>query len=97
MALKLDRRGHGRKSVNILATLACGKDVFSCHVVEVSDAGARIRLASEFAVVQGTGRLTAAELGAIEVEIVWQKGQLAGLRYVAVKKRATGIPGAPRV
>ena len=96
MAINLDRRGHGRKQVNILATLSCGKDVFSCNVVEVSEAGARIRLLSEFAAVEGIGRLTAAELGAREVEIVWQKGQLAGLRFLDVKKRATGVPGAPR-
>ena len=94
VALNLDRRGHGRKRANILATLACGKDVYSCHIVEMSEAGARIRFASEFAVVQGMGRLTAAEVGAIEVEVVWQKGDLAGLRFAKVKKRATGIPGA---
>jgi hypothetical protein len=96
VALKLDRRGHGRKPVNILATLSCGKDVFSCNVIELSDAGARIRFASEFAVAKGLGKLTAAEIGAVDVEVVWQRGDLAGLRFVAVKKRATGVPGAPR-
>ena len=92
MAFKLDRRGHGRKPVNILATLKRGNDFFSCHIVEISDAGARVRLASEFAVVEGMARLTAAEIGDLEAEIVWQKGDLLGLRFTAVKKRATGMP-----
>lgn len=94
MALKLDRRGHGRKPVNILATLKRGKEFHSCHIVELSDAGARIRLASEFAVVEGAARLAAAEIGELEAEIVWQKGVLVGLRFTAVKKRATGMPNA---
>ena len=94
MAFKLDRRGHGRKPANILATLKCGGDMFSCHVVELSEAGARIRLAIETAVVSGAARLIAAELGDKEAEIVWQSGDLVGLRFTAVKKRATGMPGA---
>jgi hypothetical protein len=97
MAFKLDRRGHGRKEVNILATLACGANIHSCHVIELSEAGARIKLASEFAVVEGKGKLTAAELGALDAEVVWQRGDLVGVRFTAVKKRATGVPGAPRV
>ena len=96
MAFKLDRRGHGRKPVNILATLKRGNDIYSCHIVELSDAGARVRLASEFAVVEGTARLTAAEIGDMEAEIVWQKGDLLGLRFTAVKKRATGMPASTK-
>lgn len=97
MALKLDRRGHGRKPVNILATLTCGKDIHSCHVVEISEAGARVRLASEFAMVEGKAKLAAAEIGAHDAEVRWQRGQLVGLQFTAVKKRATGVPGAPRI
>ena len=97
MALNLDRRGHGRKPVNILATLTCGKDIHSCHIVELSEAGARLRLASEFATVEGKAKLAAAEIGAHEAEVVWQRGDLVGVRFTAVKKRATGVPGAPRV
>ena len=92
MALKLDRRGHGRKPVNILATLKCGGQMFSCHVVELSEAGARIRLAIESAAVSGPARLIAAEIGDKEAEVVWQDGSLAGLRFTAVKVRATGTP-----
>jgi hypothetical protein len=92
VAFKLDRRGHGRKPVNILATLKRGSDIYSCHIVELSEAGARVRLASEFAVVEGMARLTAAELGEVEAEIVWQKGDLLGLRFTAAKKRAAGMP-----
>lgn len=96
MAFKLDRRGHGRKPANILATLKCGGQMFSCHVVELSEAGARIRLAIESATVSGPARLIAAEIGDKEAEVVWQKGDLAGLRFTAVKQRATGIPGSPK-
>jgi hypothetical protein len=96
VAIKLDRRGHGRRPVNILATLKRGKDIFSCHIVELSEAGARIKLASEFAVVEGVGHLTAAEIGDREAEIVWQKGEMVGLRFTAVKVRATGDPAAAK-
>jgi len=96
VAFKLDRRGHGRKPANILATLKRGKDIFSCHIVELSEAGARIKLANEFAVVEGTARLTAAEIGDLEAEIVWQKGDTVGLRFTAVTVRAAGNPAAAK-
>ncbi len=92
MALKLDRRGHGRRPVNILATLKCGAQIFSCHIVELSEAGARIRLANANVAVSGRSRLIAAEIGDKESEIVWQKGDLAGVRFTDVKPRATGMP-----
>jgi hypothetical protein len=78
--------------VNILATLTRGKDIFSCRIVELSEAGARIRLANESAVVAGNARLTAAEIGDMEAAVVWQDGSFVGLKFTAVKTRATGIP-----
>lgn len=96
MALKLDRRGYGRKPANLLATLKCSGDMFSCHIVELSEAGARIRLAKDTAVVSGAGRLIAPELGDKATEIVWQNGDLVGLRFTAVKQRATGMPRTAR-
>lgn len=90
MAFKLDRRGYGRKPVNYLATLECGGQMHSCHIVELSEAGARIRLALETAAVSGPGRLIAPEIGDKAAEVVWQKGDLAGVRFTAVKQRATG-------
>lgn len=96
MAFKLDRRGYGRKPVNILATLNCGGRMFSCHVVELSEAGARIRMAMETAVVSGAGRLIAPEIGDKESEVVWQSGDLVGIRFTAVKQRATGMPARKR-
>lgn len=92
MALKLDRRGYGRKPANFLATLECGGQMHSCHVVELSEAGARIKLALETAVVSGGGRLIAPEIGDKKAEVVWQRGDLAGIRFTAVKQRATGMP-----
>ena len=92
MALKLDRRGYGRKPANVLATLNCSGDMFSCHVVEISEAGARVKLSKETAVVAGAGRLIAPQLGDKETEVVWQNGDLVGLRFTAVKQRATGLP-----
>lgn len=92
MALKLDRRGYGRKPANLLATLKSNGDMFSCHIVELSEAGARIRLAKENAEVSGPGRLIAPEIGDKEAVIVWQKGAVVGLRFTAVKQRATGMP-----
>ncbi len=96
MALKLDRRGHGRRPAHILATLKCGGQMFSCHIVELSEAGARIRLANESVAVAGPGRLIAAEIGDKVAEVVWQKGDLAGVRFTEVKQRATGMPKAIR-
>lgn len=92
MALKLDRRGYGRKPANFLATLKSGGQMFSCHIVEVSEAGARIRLAMETAVVSGPGRLISPDIGDKEAEVVWQNGDLVGVRFTAVKQRATGMP-----
>lgn len=97
MAFKLDRRAHGRKQVNVLATLMKGSEILSCHIVELSDAGARVKLANEEAAVEGRARLVSAEYGTIETEIVWQKGALVGLRFVDVPKRASGVPGAPKL
>jgi hypothetical protein len=92
VALKLDRRGYGRKPTNLLATLKCSGDMFSCHIIELSEAGARIRLAKENAVVAGPGQLIAPEIGDKAAEVVWQSGDLVGLRFTAVKQRATGMP-----
>jgi len=93
MAFTLDRRGHGRQRVNLLATLSRGREIFSCHVVELSEGGARIALAQEVPLDRGKVRLDAAELGARDAEIVWQKGAEIGLRFTATPKRATIADG----
>ena len=59
---------------------------------DIRAAGARIRLASESAVVEGNARLTAAEIGDIEAAVMWQDGSFVGLKFTAVKTRATGMP-----
>ncbi len=95
MAMKLDRRAHGRRRVNILASLTHAGGILSCSIVELSEAGARVRLVSESAVLQGNVRLVCAECGDLESEVVWQNGPLVGLKFMAVPRRAAGVvPGS---
>ena len=81
MTAKLDRRTHGRKPVNYLATLTHGRIIHSCRIVELSDAGARIELVSESALVDGPIRLACPQIGEIGGAVVWQKATLVGLRF----------------
>ena len=85
MAIKRDRRTQGRKEANIRGTLTRGRDIVSCHVIEISDSGARIELGNEFMTVEGKVRLAAAAIGDIEGEVVWQKGTLVGLKLYRQK------------
>lgn len=86
MGAKLDRRTHGRKPVSYLATLSLGREILSCRIVEVSDAGARIELVSETAVVSGPIRLACPQIGDIGGAVVWQKGALVGLKLDPASK-----------
>jgi hypothetical protein len=81
MAAKLDRRRHGRKVVSYLATLAFGRDILSCYVLDFSDGGARVALRDSRTVVRGAARLSCSAFGDFPAEVVWQKGALVGLRF----------------
>jgi hypothetical protein len=85
---KLDQRTQGRKPVNYLATLTHGRAILSCRIVELSDAGARVELVRESAVVEGSIRLTCPQIGEVGGAVVWQKATVVGLKFDATPKGA---------
>jgi hypothetical protein len=78
--------------VNYLATLTHGRDILSCRVVELSDAGARIELVSETAVVAGPIRLACPQIGDIGGAVVCQKGAVVGLKLDPASKDVKKSP-----
>ncbi|GEQ97011.1 hypothetical protein JCM17844_06480 [Iodidimonas gelatinilytica] len=76
-----ERRNHPRRSVIWMGTLKVGEFSFSCRVLDLSLAGARIRLA--LPLKRGAPvTLTISRCGDLPAEICWHKDDRLGLNFI---------------
>lgn len=80
-----DRRAEPRRSRNGRGVV-CGADVeTACLIVDMSDAGMRVRLDRGAALPREVVVVDIAEAVAYPAVVVWQRGQEAGLRQTGAK------------
>jgi hypothetical protein len=80
-----DRRAQPRRPRNARGVV-CGADMeTACLIVDLSDAGMRVRLDRAAALPREVVVVDVAEAVAYPASVVWQRGQEAGLRQTGAK------------
>ena len=80
-----DRRGETRRSVNARGVICAPGVETACLIVDLSDAGLRLRLDRSAALPSEVVVVDVAEAVAYLATVVWQKGQEAGLKQTGAK------------
>ncbi|WEK40860.1 MAG: PilZ domain-containing protein [Candidatus Brevundimonas colombiensis] len=80
-----DRRASLRRAVNARGVV-CGTDIeVVCLIVDLSDGGMRVRMDRGSALPSEVVVVDVADAVAYPAEVVWQRGQEAGLRQTGAK------------
>lgn len=80
-----DRRATPRRALNARGVV-CGADVeVACLIADLSDGGMRVRMDRGSALPREVVVVDIAEAIAYPAEVVWQRGQEAGLRQTGAK------------
>lgn len=78
----IDKRGYPRHRVFKEAKMDCGRHGhFSCQVTDLSEKGARIRLATITALPQEINLEIASARSLCSARVCWQIGQEAGVKF----------------
>jgi hypothetical protein len=91
----VERRAQPRRPANFIATVTLGSDALPCYVVNLSKAGAMVRLFKPIRLPRGFTFLTCARFGRIRAELVWQIGAEIGFKFPAPGPAST-IQGTKR-
>ena len=77
----VERQRYSRRLVLYPGTVRCGDSVGDCEVVDLSDTGAKVRLAEEF---ECTSPITLSfDIGEFEGQVVWQNDEFVGIEFNA--------------
>ena len=81
----LEQRKHPRSRVLWMATLETKEGPFSCMVLDVSRAGAKLQFATPIfpVLVKQEVELVIEPLGGLGAEVIWQSGERMGVRFNA--------------
>jgi hypothetical protein len=81
----LEQRKHPRSRVLWMATLETQEGPFSCMVLDVSRAGAKLQFAAPIfpVLVKQEVELVIEPLGGLGAEVIWQSGERMGVRFNA--------------
>lgn len=79
-----ERRRHRRHAIRAIATINYGRMLVPCIVTNLSRGGAQIRLIDNGdPLPREVVTLDARSIGLMPVNVVWQKGVFAGLKFAA--------------
>ena len=79
-----DRRRHRRHAIRAVGTINYGRMLIPCVVTNLSRGGAQIRLLdNENPLPRALVALEVRSVGLLSVNVVWQKGAFAGLKFAA--------------
>lgn len=80
-----ERRRHRRHAIRAVGTINYGRMLIPCIVMNLSRGGAQIRLLdNEDPLPRGAAvELEVRGVGLLSVNVVWQKGTFAGLKFAA--------------
>jgi hypothetical protein len=79
-----ERRRHRRHAIRAVGTINHGRMLIPCILMNLSRSGAQIRLLdNEHALPREVVMLDVRGIGLLSVNVVWQKGAFAGLKFAA--------------
>ncbi len=79
-----ERRRHRRHAIRAVGTINYGRTLIPCILMNLSRGGAQIRLLdAETALPREVVKLEVRSIGLLSVNVVWQKGAFAGLKFAA--------------
>ncbi len=79
-----ERRRHRRHAIRAVGTVNYGRMLIPCILMNLSRSGAQIRLLdNEDSLPRETVTLEVRTVGLMAVNVVWQKGAFAGLKFAA--------------
>ena len=79
-----ERRRHRRHAIRPVGTINYGRMLIPCILMNLSRSGAQIRLLDNADVLpREPVKLEVRSIGLMSVNVVWQKGKFAGLKFAA--------------
>lgn len=79
-----ERRRHRRHAIRAVGTVNYGRMLIPCILMNLSRSGAQIRLLdNDNALPREPVTLEVRSIGLMSVNVVWQKGAFAGLKFAA--------------
>lgn len=79
-----ERRRHRRHAIRAVGTVNYGRMLIPCILMDLSRSGAQIRLIdNETSLPREPVTLEVRSIGLVTVNVVWQKGAFAGLKFAA--------------
>ena len=79
-----ERRRHRRHAIRAVGTVNYGRMLIPCILMNLSRSGAQIRLLdNDDALPREPVTLEVRSIGLMSVNVVWQKGAFAGLKFAA--------------
>lgn len=79
-----ERRRHRRHAIRAVGTINYGRTLIPCILMNLSRGGAQIRLLdTETPLPREVVTLEVRSIGLLSVNVVWQKGAFAGLKFAA--------------
>jgi hypothetical protein len=79
-----ERRRHRRHAIRAVGTINHGRELIPCILTNLSRSGAQIRLIDNgHALPREVVTLEVRSIGLLSVNVVWQKGAFAGLKFAA--------------
>ena len=79
-----ERRRHRRHAIRAVGTVNYGRMLIPCILMNLSRGGAQIRLIdNENKLPREVVTLDVRSVGLVSVNVVWQKGAFAGLKFAA--------------
>jgi hypothetical protein len=79
-----ERRRHRRHAIRAVGTINYGRMLIPCILTNMSRSGAQIRLLDNaHALPREVVTLEVRSVGLLSVNVVWQKGAFAGLKFAA--------------
>jgi len=86
-----DRRLHARSPANTRGVVIAPGLELPCLIVDQSASGARLRMDRNFALPRRVVIVDIAQATAVEAEVVWSKGQEAGVKRLGAASSLRGL------
>lgn len=91
MTFEDDRRGAHRSSANARGVVVAPGLELPCLIVDQSNSGVRLRLDRNLALPARVIVVDIAQATAVEAEVVWRKGQEAGVKRTGAASSLRGL------
>lgn len=91
MSFQDDRRGAPRSPANARGVVVAPGLELACLIVDQSSAGVRLRLDRNLALPNRIILIDVVQATAVEAEVVWRKGQEAGVRRTGAASSLRGL------